>query len=84
MIKMSKIIVYSTETCPYCDMVKEFLREKKVKFEDIDVSRDRKATQEMIEKSGQTGVPVTDINGKIIIGFNKEAIEKELKKLKKN
>ena len=77
---MAKIKVYSTETCPYCHMVKDFLREKKVEFEDIDVSKDHKAAKEMISKSGQMGVPQIEINGKIIVGFNKEEIEKELKK----
>lgn len=71
--------VYSTETCPFCVLVKNFLKEHKVKFEEIDVNYNQKAAEEMIEKSGQTGVPVLEINGKIIIGFDKEAIKKELK-----
>lgn len=79
---MPKVKVYSTQTCPFCYMAKDFLREKKVEFEDIDISSDRKAAQEMVTKSGQTGVPVIDINGKIIVGFDKKAIEKELKMLK--
>ncbi len=79
---MPKVKVYSTQTCPFCFKAKDFLREKGVEFEDIDVSSDRKAGQEMVMKSGQTGVPVIDINGKIIIGFDKKAIEKELKMLK--
>lgn len=74
------IKVYSTKTCPWCDRVKEFLREKKVSFEEIDVGVDRKAAQEMIKKSGQMGVPQTEINGKMIVGFDKERIEKELRK----
>lgn len=80
---MSKVKVYSTQTCPFCYMTKDFLREKKVEFEDIDISSDRKAAQEMVAKSGQTGVPVIDINGKIIVGFDKKAIEAELKKFSK-
>jgi len=70
--------IYSTPACPYCIKAKEFLKQNGIKFEDIDVSKDRKAAVEMFEKSGQTGVPVLDINGKIIIGFDKEAIKKEL------
>lgn len=70
--------VYSTPTCPYCVMAKAFLKQNNIQFEDIDVSKDRKATMEMFEKSGQMGVPVLDINGKVIIGFDKEAIKKEL------
>jgi len=73
-----KVKVYSTKTCPWCHKTKEFLKEKNVKFEDIDVGADQKAANEMVEKSGQMGVPVTDIDGKIIVGFDKEAIEKAL------
>lgn len=72
------VIVYSTPTCPHCKAVKAFLKEKGVKFEDIDVSSNEKALHEMIKKSGQQGVPVIDINGKIIVGNNQDAIEKAL------
>ncbi|NYT01008.1 MAG: NrdH-redoxin [Methanocellales archaeon] len=75
---MAKIKVYSTPTCPYCRMVKSFLKEKGVDFEDIDVSVDSKAAEEMIKKSGQMGVPQIEINEKIIVGFDREAIESEL------
>jgi glutaredoxin len=60
-------------------MVKEFLKKNKVKFEDIDVSTDEEAAKEMIEKSGQMGVPVIDINGKIIVGYNVPALKEALK-----
>ncbi|MBI2134703.1 glutathione S-transferase N-terminal domain-containing protein [Candidatus Woesearchaeota archaeon] len=73
-----KVKVYSTKTCPWCHKVKELLKEKGVKFENIDVGVDQKAANEMVEKSGQMGVPVTEIDGKIIVGFDKEAIEKAL------
>ena len=73
-----KVKVYSTKTCPWCHKTKDFLKEKNVKFEDIDVGADQKAANEMVEKSGQMGVPVVDIDGKIIVGFDKEAIEKAL------
>ncbi len=76
---MSEIIVYSTPTCPYCHMLKDFLKEKKIEFKDVDVSKDQDAAHKMIEKSGQMGVPQIEINGKIIVGFDKGAIEKELK-----
>ena len=72
------IKVYSTSTCPYCHMLKGFLKEKNVQFEDIDVGKDAQAASEMIEKTGQMGVPVIDIDGKIIVGFDKEAISNEL------
>jgi len=71
--------VYSTPSCPYCDMLKDFLKKNNVKFEDIDVSRNIKAAQEMVEKSGQMGVPVTEINGKMIIGFNVTALKEALR-----
>jgi glutaredoxin-like YruB-family protein len=70
--------VYSTAACPYCRMAKEFLEEKKIPFQNIDVGADRSALLEMREKSGQLGVPVIDINGTIIIGFDRDAIGKEL------
>ncbi len=77
---MSKVIVYSTPTCPYCHLVKDYLKEKGVEFEDKDVSVDRVAAREMIEKSGQMGVPQIIINDKIIVGFNRDAIDEELNK----
>ena len=73
-----KVIVYSTQTCPYCSMLKSFLKEKNVEFESKDVGKDKSAAKEMIDKSKQMGVPVTDIEGKMIVGFDKEAILKEL------
>jgi len=73
-----EIKVYSTPTCPYCKLVKEYLKGKNVEFKDIDVAADQKAAQEMIDKSGQMGVPVIEIDGKIIVGFDKEEIEKSL------
>ncbi len=66
--------VYSTPTCPYCVTLKKFLKEKGVDFADIDVSADEKELQQMIDKSGQMGVPVVDIDGKIVIGFNRDKI----------
>lgn len=77
-ISMKTVKVYSTATCPYCRMLKDFLNEKKVPFENVDVGQDREAVKEMREKSGQMGVPVVDIEGKIIVGFEKDAISKEL------
>jgi len=73
------IKVYSTPTCPYCITLKNFLKEKGFQFEDIDVSSDLKAQEEMIEKSGQMGVPVVDIDGQIVVGFDREKICQLLK-----
>ncbi|MFC2061205.1 glutaredoxin domain-containing protein [Elusimicrobiota bacterium] len=70
--------VYSTSTCPYCIRVKEYLTQSSVPFENVDVGSDRQAADEMVEKSGQMGVPVIDIDGKIIIGFDKHEIDSEL------
>jgi len=75
---MKKIKVYSTNTCPYCTMAKEFLEENNVKFENINVSDDQDAAEEMIEKSGQMGVPVVIIDEDIIVGFDKEKIKEAL------
>ncbi len=71
--------VFTTPACSYCYILKEFLKEHNVEFEEIDVASDKKAAQEMIEKSGQLGVPVIEINGEIVVGFNKEKICKILK-----
>jgi len=70
--------VYSTPTCPYCHMAKSYLKENNVQFTDIDVASDQNAAKEMVEKTGQMGVPVIEINGKCVVGFDKEAIKKEL------
>jgi len=75
---MAKVKVYSTPVCPWCEKVKEFLREHNIEFEEIDVSTDMEKAREMVEKSGQMGVPVVEINGTIIVGFNKPALEKAL------
>jgi len=75
---MEKIKVYSTPACPYCITLKTFLKEHSIEFEDIDVSQDKKALDEMVKKSGQMGVPVIDIDGEVIIGFDKEKISKAL------
>lgn len=73
-----KVTVYSTPTCPYCVRVKEFLKTNNIEFEDIDVAENEDRAQEMIKKSGQMGVPVIDIGGEIVVGFDKERIKKVL------
>ncbi|MCX8129051.1 MAG: glutathione S-transferase N-terminal domain-containing protein [Clostridia bacterium] len=67
--------VYTTPTCPYCTMAKKYLESKEVKYESVDVSTNRDAATEMINKSGQRGVPVLDIDGNIIVGFDKDRID---------
>jgi len=71
--------IYSTEWCHFCKEAKKFFEENKVKFTEVDVGKDQKAAEEMIEKSGQMGVPVIDINGEIIVGFDRNRIKKALK-----
>ena len=77
--KNHKVIIYSTPSCSYCVYAKDFFKENSVPFEDIDVSRDRSKAQEMVTKSGQMGVPVIDIDGNILVGFQPEAFEQLLK-----
>lgn len=74
-----KVTVYSTEWCPWCNKAKEFLKEHDVKFENKDVEKDQKAAEEMVKKSGQSGIPVIDIDGKIVIGFDEKALRELLK-----
>ena len=76
---MANVIVYSTQTCPYCTMAEDFLKEHKIEFKHVDVSSDQAGLKEMMDKSGQTGVPVIDIDGKIIVGFNEAAVKEALK-----
>jgi len=73
------IKVYSTPTCVYCKTLKEYLKKNNIEFEDVDVSKDEKQLQKMIKDSGQMGVPVIDIDGQIVIGFDKEKIDNLLK-----
>jgi glutaredoxin-like YruB-family protein len=77
-IMNKKVIVYSTRTCPYCRMLKDFLKENNIIFEDYDVGENREKLEEMIKKSGQIGVPVVDIDGEIIVGFDREEIKRKL------
>lgn len=75
---MAKIRIFSTPFCPYCVTLKEFLKEKNIEFEDINVAEDAQAREEMIQKSSQMGVPVVEIDGQIIIGFDREKISQLL------
>lgn len=76
-----KIKVYTTPTCPYCIQVKKFLKEKGHEFEEIDVMASEEAMDEQKRISGQMGVPVIDINGQIIVGWNMQALEEQLEAL---
>lgn len=70
--------VYTTPACPYCFTLKEFLKEHNIKFEEFDVSQDEKARDEMIKKSGKMETPIVEIDGQIVVGFDKEKITKLL------
>ena len=72
------VIVYSTTTCPFCIRAKQFLKDNNIQFENIDVSENHEKAQEMIKKSGQMGVPVLEIDGAIIVGFDKDKIKETL------
>ncbi|RLD91297.1 MAG: NrdH-redoxin [Bacteroidetes bacterium] len=69
-----RVTVYSTPSCSWCNTLKTHLRKNRVRFTDIDVSKNQKAAEAMVKKSGQQGVPQTDINGQIIVGFDKQRI----------
>ncbi len=73
-----QVTIYSTPTCPYCKLTKDFLDDRGVDYTEIDVSADPAKANEMVKKSGQMGVPVVDIDGKIIVGWNKSALAETL------
>lgn len=77
---MTDVTIYTTPTCPWCAKTKEFLKSLRVKYTEKNVVDDKHAQQEMIEKSGQMGVPVLEIDGKIIVGFDEKGITQALGK----
>ena len=80
--KEPEVRVYSTKTCPYCVMAKRYLSEKGVAYADYDVGADQRRAFEMLGKSGQMGVPVLDIKGVVIVGFDRPAIDRAIEGLK--
>ncbi len=76
--KQPRVVVFSTPSCPWCTRVKSYLRQKGVIFKDVDVSRDRRAAEDMVRRTGQQGVPVVLIGHKAIVGFDKPKIDKYL------
>ena len=76
---MANVLVYSKDHCPYCVKLKAFLKENNVKYTEYNVEQDKSKAAEMVEKTGQMGVPVIDIDGTLIVGFDKEAVSKALK-----
>lgn len=76
--KKNRVIVFSTPSCPHCNHAKQYLRQNRIRFRDVDVSRDPAAARDMVRRSGQQGVPVIDINGKIVVGFNRAEVDRLL------
>ncbi len=72
------VIVFSTPTCSFCNAAKSYFRQKGIKFRDVDVSRDQAAARDMVRRTGQMGVPVIDIGGKIVVGFDRTRINQLL------
>jgi len=75
---MPEVKIYSTPTCPYCVKAKAYFKEKGIIFQNVDVSSDESGLKEMIDLSGQMGVPVVVINGKVTVGFDKSSIDAQL------
>jgi len=75
---MAQVKVYSTPTCPYCIRAKKYLSDKGIAFENIDVSADEEALKQMVDVSGQMGVPVLVVDGDVIVGFDQSRIDQKL------
>lgn len=74
-----QVKLYSTSSCPYCVALKGFLEENKVEFEEVDISQDEESMKMIVEKTGQMGVPVIDIDGQLVVGFDRQKIIELLK-----
>lgn len=75
---MPKVTIYTTPSCVYCKMAKEYFKANNVAYEEKNVAGDQAAVQEMMQKSGQLGVPVIDVDGKIVVGFDKSTLDELL------
>jgi glutaredoxin 3 len=72
------VVIYTTPTCPHCAAAKRFLRERSIPFREVDVTKSTAAAQEVVRKSGQMGVPVIDVNGRIVVGFDRQRLVQAL------
>jgi len=70
----NQVTVYSTNTCPYCDMMKNFLQQNQISYTEVNVQQDQPAAQKLVETTGQMGVPQTNINGQWVLGFDPERV----------
>jgi glutaredoxin-like YruB-family protein len=75
---VKRVTVYSTPGCSWCNTLKSYLRKNNIRYREVDVSRDQRAAEKMVRRSGQQGVPQTDINGQIIVGFDQGRIDQLL------
>ncbi len=73
-----RVLIFTTPTCAFCNMAKKYFRQRGVRFTEVDVSRDAAAARDMVRRSGQQGVPVIDIGGKIVVGFDRPKIDRLL------
>ncbi len=78
MNQQAKVIVFTTPTCSWCRVVKQHLKKHKIRFKEIDITKDERAARDMVRRTGQQGVPVTLINNRPIVGFDKEKINRLL------
>ena len=70
-----EVTIYTSSTCSWCEAVKDYLRAREIDFEEVDVSADTDRAQELVERSGQYGVPVVDIDGEMVVGFDRPRID---------
>ncbi len=73
-----RVLVFTTPTCPWCTRAKAYLRERRVPFREVDVSRDAAAARDLVRRTGQMGVPVIEIDGRPIVGFDRPQIDRLL------
>ena len=76
--RQPKVVVFTTPTCPWCRATKRYLREKGIRFYEVDVSKDSRALKDMVRKTGQTGVPVILVNNRPVVGFNRPKLDRLL------
>ena len=76
--RQPKVLVFTTPSCPWCVRAKRYLTEQKITFREIDVSRDQAAARDLVRRTGQMGVPVVEIDGRPVIGFDKPRIDRML------